>query len=241
MIGRARGAYHSQTGRLLSEPVDYVIFPRQFPWILTLDPITLHPLTQFAAIAAVLVPALQQQPVVLHGLLSLRHEWRFDSLIHGDLKWDNLLIKENGDVEPDFQVVDWELVDLGDASWDVGAIFTSYLVYWLLTTSSAPTAGQQPAQQVQATLATARLERMQPALRAFWRTYAAARALGTEASTAYLMRCMHFCAGRLVLAAVEYLNGAPQMTPAVLAMLQTSQNIFLDPRKAAVDLLGSQG
>ena len=241
MIGRALGAYHSQTGRLLSEPVDHAIFPRQIPWILTLDPATLHPLTQFAAIGAVLVPALQQHPVLLHCVLALRYEWQFDSLIHGDMKWDNLLIKENGDAEPDFRIVDWELADLGDASWDVGAIFTAYLVYWLLTAFPAPAAGQQPSEQVKATAAAERLGRMQPALRVFWRTYAAARALGAEAAAAYLVRCMRFCAARLVLAAFEYLYGSPQMTPAVLTMLQVSQSIFLDPRKAAADLLGVQG
>jgi hypothetical protein len=242
IIGRALGAYHTQTGRLLSEPVDYAIFPRQMPWLLTLDPSTLHPLTQSAAVGATLVPALQQHPLLLHCVLALRYEWRFDSLIHGDMKWDNLLIKENGDAEPDFRIVDWELVDLGDASWDVGAIFTAYVVYWLLTTSWTPAAGQQqPPEQVNATPAAERFERMQPALRAFWRTYAAARTLDAAGAAAYLMRCMRFCAARLVLAAFEYLYGSPQMTPAVLGMLQVSQSIFLDPRKAAADLLGVQG
>jgi phosphotransferase family enzyme len=235
MIGRGLGWYHSQAARILSEPVDDAIFPRQIPWILNLDPNTLYPLTHFAAIGSVMIAAMRQHPVLLQSLLTFRYEWLFDSVIHGDMKWDNLLIfRPNEDGDPDFSIVDWEMVDLGDASWDVGSIFASYLIYWLLTMSINPVP-QSPSDRPPT---SDTLRRTRPALGAFWRTYAAARALSVEATGQYLMRCMHFCAARLVLAAFEYLYSASQMTPQILHMLQVSENIFLDPRKAASDLLG---
>ena len=78
---------------------------------------------------------------------------------------------------------------------------------------------------------------MRPAIRGFWTAYAANRALGAIAR-AYLERCLRFAAARLALTVFEFLYGAPQMNPALVAMLQAGEAIATDPSKAASEWMG---
>jgi thiamine kinase-like enzyme len=180
-----------------------------------------------------LIAALQQLPALLQCLLALRYQWQYDALIHGDMKWDNLVIGEGAKQEPELHIIDWELVDIGDAAWDVGSVFASYLVDWLLSLNA-------PDQQVSLDLgikARNRLVQMQPALRKFWAAYISTRRLEAAVARQYLEKCLRFTAARLVLAVFEFLYGSPQMTAALLSMLQASQNILLNPTQAASELL----
>jgi hypothetical protein len=49
---------------------------------------------------------------------------------------------------------------------------------------------------------------------------------------------MRFAAARLALTVFEFLYGAPQMTPLLLAMLQTGQGMTSNPGQAASEMLG---
>jgi aminoglycoside phosphotransferase (APT) family kinase protein len=155
-------------------------------------------------------------------------------VIHGDMKWDNLLVLRGKEGKPEIRIVDWELVDLGDASWDIGSIFAAYLLHWLLFAG----AGQVP---TAAGGAAWPLMAVQPALRAFWNTYAAARQIQAVAQWQYLERCVRFAAARLVLIAFEYVYNNPQAMPHAVNLLQLSQNLFLNPRQGAMELVGVQG
>ncbi|HEX4496935.1 MAG TPA: phosphotransferase [Thermoanaerobaculia bacterium] len=234
LIGHALGVVHSQPARIAAEPADAAIFPRRLPWILTVDPYTLAPLGQLGNVGQQMAALLQQQPAFFRQLLALQYEWRWDSIIHGDVKWDNLVIFEDADGQPAFRIVDWELVDLGDASWDVGAVFATYLSFWVMTVPLAP---GQPTEQAFLDAAP-RLAGMQAPLRRFWRTYSDVRGFRPGDERRYLERCLRFCAARLVLAVFEYLYNAQQVNLNALAMLQVSHNIFVAPDRAAAELLG---
>ena len=70
------------------------------------------------------------------ALDELRGEWRQDALIHGDMKWDNCVMPRHDDparAAEGLKIVDWELADIGDGCWDVGAVFQAYLAHWILT------------------------------------------------------------------------------------------------------------
>jgi hypothetical protein len=234
IVGRNLATYHFLPREVLTELSSACAFPWQIPWILTLDPVSFFPLSQFPGSGSMLIAALQQLPALLQCLLALRYEWRYEALIHGDMKWDNLVIGEGVKREPDLRIIDWELVDIGDAAWDVGSVFASYLVDWLLALHA-------PAQRVPLDFgveARNRLVQMQPALRKFWTAYTSMRGFGAAAARQYLEKCVRFAAARLVLAVFEFLYGSPQMTAAMLSMLQASQNILLNPTRAASELLG---
>jgi hypothetical protein len=205
------------------------VFPRQIPWILGLASPQLSPLAQFGQLGTTLMAAVQPYPALLWHLLALRNEWVFDSLLHGDMKWDNLVVS-GGAGDPAVWIVDWELVDIGDAGWDVGAIFAAYVAYCLMMPAGLGQMQQSGRDGI---------VRARPALRQFWTAYAQARGLGGLAAQAYLERCIRFAAARLVLTVFEWLYNAHQMTAGLHAMLNTSQTMFLYPGQSAADLLGS--
>jgi hypothetical protein len=95
------------------------VLARQVPLILTLGQGGHAMLSRLGRVGPAL-SALLQQHRDFEGLLdALGAEWRFDSLVRGDMKWDNVLIYPVGG-GLDFRIVDWEMADFGDTAWDVG-------------------------------------------------------------------------------------------------------------------------
>jgi hypothetical protein len=235
MMGRALGIYHAQIGWILNEPTSLAIFPRQLPWIFMLDPQTLYPLTMMGQPGMELAGILQRQPDLIGYIHGVRNEWKLDALIHGDMKWDNCLIAQNAEGQAAFHVVDWELADVGDASWDIASMITSYLVYGLFTIP-LHLQGEEALAAFRATQAG-----MQASLRAFWQNYAVVRGFPSVSVRSYLERCLRFCAARLVIAAFEAIFNLRQVTANTLTMLQMSRTIFQSPSNAARELFGLSG
>jgi thiamine kinase-like enzyme len=132
---------------------------------------------------------------------NLQQEWRNDTFIHFDAKWDNCIVLESS--APGYarglRIVDWELAGMGDAGWDVGSVFADYLSLWrssvLLLEDRAPAFHSIDGQ--------CRLERMQPAMRAFWRTYVKRMQHEPSVANDLLVRAARFGAVRLLQIAVE--------------------------------------
>jgi Phosphotransferase enzyme family len=232
MLGEGLGLYHTHAGALLENEKLKGLLARQIPVILTLGRGGYGMLGQFGRIGPA-VTALLQQHKDFEGLLdALGAEWRFDSLIHGDMKWDNVLIfPASGGL--DFRIVDWEMSDSGDAAWDVGAVLQSFLSTWIM---SMPIASGLPPEGYVG-MATQPLEAMRPVLKAFWETYAATRQFSADQSGGELERCVRFGAARLVWSAIEQRLYVPQLDPAATALLQVSLNVLKDPARAVRELL----
>lgn len=104
--------------------------PRSAPWVLSFgdwnaaSPTLSRPHAQLLA-------QVQATPILLQGLWRLRREWLRTSLIHGDMKWDNVVLFGFDEPEPAARMVDWELVDLGDPAWDLAGLLQSFVVHWL--------------------------------------------------------------------------------------------------------------
>jgi Ser/Thr protein kinase RdoA (MazF antagonist) len=259
LIGDGLGRYHAHTARLLLEPAELLAFPRQVPWILTTDPRTPSAAAALGHGGVALAALLQDYPHIVDHVRAVAQEWQFDCVIHGDMKWDNLLIFADGHGRQALQVVDWELADLGDAAWDVASIFTAYLSFWIwasLTAAQQHEHEQQQEQQPQPRPPGAAappmppaprpdvnlagtLEDTRPALLAFWRAYVAARAIEPSAAEAWLARGVRFCAARLLLAVFECLYNAPQITAMTRAMLHVSHALFMHPERSLSDMLGT--
>lgn len=73
----------------------------------------------------------QKDPAVNVRLRKLREKWNPASLIHGDLKIDNVLVPKKPSAKTPPIVVDWELAGKGDPSWDCGS-FIGSLCFLLL-------------------------------------------------------------------------------------------------------------
>lgn len=229
-LGSALGHYHREV-RVPAATDEFTgrVFPRQVPWVL--NSAQLASMTPaHSGGAAQLMELVGRFPDFYRTLDALRQGWRTDSLIHGDMKWENCLVVGQ---PPEVRVIDWEMADFGDACWDVGAIFQSYLTCWL---SSLP---YQPGQRAAAVLHLAQfpIERMQEAMNAYWQAYAAARGLVGTQVTETLERSVRYAAARMIQTAYEHLFRAPSLAPHTLSMMQVSLNMLTDPRSAIRDLL----
>ncbi len=232
MLGEGIGLYHAKAGALVENEKLKPLLLRQTPVILTLGRGGHDILSRFGRIGPV-VSAVLQQHRDFEGLLdALGAEWRFDSLIHGDMKWDNVLVfpGENG---LDFRIADWEMADFGDAAWDVGAVLQSFLSTWIMSMPIA--SGLAPEAYIG--MAAQPLEAMRPVLKAFWEAYAKTRGFNDEQGRRELARCMRFGAARLTWSAIEQRLYVSQLDPAATALLQVSLNILKDPPRAVRDFV----
>lgn len=233
LLGDALASFHALGHEIAWDPNAQAIFPKTPPWILTIDqPGQTGALAQMGPIGAQLASALPMYPGLIPALGQLRAEWQYDSFIHGDMKWDNcMLVEDNG--ETTLRVIDWELSDLGDGAWDLATIFKEYLAIWLMSIRSPETAAAPAGIPGPLDLTS-----LQPSIRAFWNAYVTRRGLSAGAAHAYLRRSIRFCAARMIVAILEYLNGAPQLTPQGYAMLHVSHSLLLFPDNAQTNLLG---
>jgi len=232
-LGKALGLYHTQAGVLLDDPVLRPLLPRQVPVILTLERGGHDALARFGRVGPALSALFVQHGDFQRHLDRLGADWRFDCLIHGDMKWDNVLLFPTAE-QMDFRVVDWELADIGDAGWDVGGVLQSFLSAWI---QSMPIAsGLPPVAYVG--MATRPLHAMRPAMREFWDTYTAAREFHGARRDAELERCMRFAAAKLAWSTAEQCAQSPALDPVARAALQVSLNVVADPARAVRELLG---
>jgi Phosphotransferase enzyme family len=160
--------------------------------------------------------------------------WQEDSVIHGDIRWDNLLAVRGEDPKrwTRLQLIDWELSDAGDPAVDIGAFFAEYLCAWL---QSIPIVDPEDPGRL---LGDARfpLRRMRPALSAFWDAYS--RASGTGELSRTLHRATLFAGSRLLTVALEQAQTLAELRPGVLGLVRLSENILRRPEEASAHLLG---
>ncbi|HEX3524734.1 MAG TPA: phosphotransferase [Stellaceae bacterium] len=235
LLGESLGLYHARAGGIVEDEGMRSLFARQVPVVLTWQSGGHAALGRYGGVGPALSAIVQQHPEFQTLLDAIGAEWRFDSLIHGDMKWDNVLVFPTPGGDLDFRIVDWEMADLGDADWDVGAILQSFLTVWIL---SMPIASGLPPERYVA-MAAQPIELMRPVLQAFWKAYAATRGFAEAERGRALERSMRFGAARLVWAVFEQRLYATQLDPGALALLQVSLNILKNPAQALLDLLGA--
>jgi hypothetical protein len=182
------------------------------------------------------VEIIQGRPEYCRLLDDVQQDWRNDAFIHFDAKWDNCIVLEPSAPEytRGLRIIDWELAGLGDACWDVGSVLADYLSVWqssvLLLDDRAP---EYPSIDVQC-----RLERMQPAMRAFWMTYVRCMQHEPAVANDLLVRTARLVAVRLLQIAVERAQVSPEITSNIVGNVQLSLNILQRPIEAIVHLFG---
>ena len=180
-----------------------------------------------------IVQGLDELCAELDDLLA---SWSEESVIHGDIRWDNCVALRgaNSSRWTRLQLIDWELCGAGDPGFDIGAFFGEYLRAWL---QSIPIVDAGDPGRL---LAHARLplRRMRPALRAFWDAYALHRGTSGAELSGTLRRATRFAAVRLLTAALEEAQTLAELRASVLYLLPLSHNVLRRPDEASAHLLG---
>lgn len=216
--------YHFAPGPdvLHSRPVRF--FPRQVPWVLTLadaDSQVPATLTGPAGTTHPVVEALQNSPTFRAALAAVRAEWAPSTLIHGDVKWMNLLVHPV-DGQERIKIIDWEIADIGDPLWDVAGVLHCLVCNALFY--SPALAG---APNVVTGLGLADLAAVWPRIEQFWLAYQLRSAPATvPAGPTALARALRYTGARLVQSAVEQNMHMPTLQPNTIKLLQASHAIL---------------
>lgn len=118
LLGRTLAALHGSAADGLE---------RRRPWVFGIVdgalPANLHGDESLAA----LVAEVAEQPELRRALLAVARAWRDEVPIHGDVKFDNVLVRRRGD-ESVAVLIDWEFAGLGLAVWDLAGILDGLVV-----------------------------------------------------------------------------------------------------------------
>lgn len=177
-----------------------------------------------------LMRLLQSFPALCELLEELDTEWRSETLIHFDLKLDNVLLLPG---KRSVCLVDWEMAAIGDPAWDLGSLFADCLCAWLFSIPIA--VDESPTRYL--SLARLPLPSLQPALRTIWTSYRKERCLMGTAAAEFLLRAIRYSAARLIHVATERTRLAPELMSTIAYQLQLSWNILRDPKHACSQLL----
>ena len=238
-LGRSLGTFH----RILclsdwKDDTRLARLSRDLPWVLRVhEPVPLL-LASVSRANLGMVRILQTEEGLGSHLDLLTERWRPESVIHGDIRLDNVLIgpqgMENGDGPVELWIVDWEAVGFGDPAWDVAGALQDFVVYWVF---SMPMSHELTPEQM---IAQARvpLGELRSALRALWSGYTGgARLAGPEADE-LLMRAVAFSAARLIQSAYELSSGAERLHGQPAMLLQIAANLLAEPERAQIELYG---
>jgi Ser/Thr protein kinase RdoA (MazF antagonist) len=198
---------------------------------LRLHRLDLHSMRALSPAAVDLTRLIQGLAPVCAELETLAADWSNESVIHGDVRWDNLLAAP-GAVRcrwTRLQLIDWEFCGPGDPAYDIGCFIGEYLRAWL---HSIPVADPR---EPEALLPHARLplRRVRPALSAFWEAYTRHRGASAADVHRTLRLSTRYAAVRLLAAALEEAQTLGELSPSVLYLVSLSQKITQRPREAA--------
>jgi Ser/Thr protein kinase RdoA (MazF antagonist) len=214
------------------------LVPRHLPWALGLHKPTTKMLAILSAANYQVLKILQSEEGLSERLDRLSQEWRPDVVIHGDMKFDNVLIQANDDGKPGTSVrtwiVDWEMVQIGDPAWDLAGALQDFLVLWVR--SMPMTEDLSP--ELRIAQARAPLGDQRDTIRALWDGYRTTADLSIQEADRLLRLSVIFSAARLMQSAYEMLFTAQHPGGAPVFMLQIAANILALPLRAQVQLYG---
>jgi Ser/Thr protein kinase RdoA (MazF antagonist) len=204
------------------------------PWIMNVHQPSPQVLAGISGANYQALRILQNDDKLAAGLDAMRALWEPSTLIHFDVKLDNVLVDEQG-VDDDggtsnVYLIDWELAQLGDPAWDVGSALQDFLGWWIVTMPHEKGLEEMTAE------ARFPLAAMQPAIRALWSAYRDKRGLSGAESARFLERAIVFCGARLIQSAHEIGNNFNVLAAPSVLMLQLAANLLADADRARQSL-----
>ena len=232
-LGLVLGTYHREAAGLPRNSPNSSIFPRQVPWILSPSRRNSHPFKELSEATSQLIDSVESSAELCTALNYLRDDWRISTLMHGDMRLQNLIVcREESAAKFTLKIVDWELADVGDPCWDIGNIIQAFLSALIITLPVLETP-----LTLEALLTQHSSNGWVEAIDTFWKSYGKALQVETEKSKDLFERCIAYGAAGMILSAYEYTQFSPQVSRNALHLLEVSSDILKSPRDAARKLL----
>ena len=230
VLGRLLAAVH----RLPCDGVERRPAGVEQMWGLSLSEPSYELLLDLSVGARDVVSRVQASEDLCNRLKQVRAAGPDPTLVHGDLRWDNLLVVPAPGSRRRTRVllIDWELAGPGETAFDVGTVLAEYLRVWV---GSIPIVDAADPGRLVA-LARHPLSRMKPAIKAFWTSYRLA-----SPGPPMLRRVIELAAVRLLESAVERAQGLGAASAHVVTLVQLADNMLREPEDAERKLLGLPG
>ena len=180
-----------------------------------------------------IIQGLDDLCAALDEVMASPHE---GAVVHGDVRWDNLLAIRDAPSRrwTRLCLIDWEVCEIGDPAVDVGAFLGEYLKAWA---HSVPIVDPLDPGRLIGDAALP-LDRMRPALRAFWDAYSRSSGDSAGERARMLRRSVGLAALRLLVAAHEEAQTRDQLRSRPLHLVALSHNLLCRRADAAARLLG---
>jgi hypothetical protein len=229
-LGRGLGALHSTVGGEFAASADVAVLSKETPWILSVH----HSTDREAGTDGTLTRIVREDHDWQLSLDSIRQAWQCETLIHGDLKWDNCIVFPDAAGRPAVRLVDWEMAGFGDAAWDVGSVFQAYWSIAILTAlREQPTIPAKVSEVFESGIDSVR-----PAVREFWQAYVSARQWSAASVSDHLSRCVRCGATRMMQTTFEYAAAIGQVNDRALALFHVSRDLLRDSPRGVSEFLG---
>ena len=225
-LGQLIGSFTFKECDDLRAAIPNDLCPGKPPWILSfhvdqgagfLSPANKH-----------LLGVLQQDDVFASSLNELRSNWQATSLMHGDLKWNNVLVRET-DLEPDWYVIDWEMVDRGDPRWDLGTMIQCWWYFWILSTPP----DELTSLDDMLNRRRSAFDETRPSLNALWEGYQTAVGLSDSDLRRTRRVVARFAAARMLQTVYELLHSQESIGVSAQIMIEMSRRILKAPESMA--------
>lgn len=152
-----------------------------------------------------------------------------DVVVHGDLRWSNVLVSPAD--QPAVLLVDWEMGGAGEPAWDAACFAAGCVSAWLCSVPAVPGVDSlRLAAEAELPMAA-----LGPGLAAFWTAYG--DAVPQTRTDAWRTRCAQLTAVRLVYAAFEFAQFDAVLRQLPIMHLQVARNLLAGPARGARDLL----
>src|ERR1700733_3135527 len=143
VLGRALGTVHATFRGQRSAGDDRLRWlPCDAPWILRAHQPNLDGPSSISAAGYNALQIVQARQTWVRCLDRLGDLWRAETLIHNDVKGDNVLVipPKSGAARTSIEIrlVDWELVQYGDPAWDLAGALQDFVVFWVNTLPLGP-------------------------------------------------------------------------------------------------------
>jgi Phosphotransferase enzyme family len=206
---------------------------RGIPWIMQAHKPTLDFLTTLSAANYQTLTILQTDGAINAAMHRLSSLWDSSTVIHSDIKFDNFRISGDDDRPPRGYLVDWEMVQFGDAAWDIGGILQEFLTLWMkkIQENLSPDEflGKTPHRHFNA---------LHPLFRSLWISYCQANPLPNATLTALLRKSIIYAAVRLIQSAFEIAMTAPALPLLSVLLLQLSSYLLADTASSQMQIFG---
>lgn len=233
-FGKLMAKYHSNFTKFLNSP-KFLIFTTTKPFTIP-PPYPTSGIFQNSNLAVIeFHKIIQQYPELCKFLENPFHDWKNETIIHGDIRFSNLLISHiKNSSEHSIKLIDWEFSTTGDPAWDIGGVFQELVDLWL----SFVSVNSHNERKDLVTSEKFSLSEIQSLLKSFWLEYVRYKHLKDNQINSLLDKSKRFCVARMIQTAIESINMQGKITNKALLMLQTSLNILNKPSSASKSLFG---